>query len=435
MKRGLAFLLILILTFVVSCQPEVVANALSNNNCGEILWEQAPESSQSVSLTLDDDPSGLDSVAVSNVIFSNLMANELYLQMAETLCDAGYENPVIHIDVSYYSKEYLDELAFNSQENIYYGQKLSDLDKLFEGTRYVFTCSDDGITTVKEFEAYDDTYERALRNVAVGTGIIIVCVTVTLATGGFGAPVVAGSAVSAVNVIFSAASTGSAISALSGGAISSIVTGTIVATQTHDWEETKKAVALAGSEGFMWGAVIGSGTGMISGAIQYGQMLKAVKALPQTSLDVILRNTPVEGNTGKWINGTRGNGEFVPSDPAMKQILAEKGLGGITYKNGNPDFSPFAYEKIEITGKYLDNLVNPNSFQVRQAMQMEAKELLAKQRNVLISDINNWIKANRISIHEDINMTTLSFVPREINSYFQHLGGVSEYLSRIAQSL
>lgn len=308
------------------------------------------------------------------------------------------------------------------------------MNELYVGKRYYFTCDDSGDTIVKEFELYEDNlYMQALQNVAVGTGIIIISVTITLATGGFGAPVVAGSAVSAINIIFSSAATSAAVSAISGGAISSVVAGATVAFQKNDWEEIQKATILAGSEGFLWGAIIGTGTGMFSGAVQYGKALKAAKALPKTKIDDVLRHTP--SNNGKWADGTRGNGKFISDDPVTQRILSEKGVDGIIYNNGVPDFSSVADDMVEISGKYLDALQNPNSSQVRRAMQREARELLAIKRNVSVNDIKAWMNANGLTIHEDINMTSLYFVKEDINKTFMHLGGVSEYMTRIGQGL
>lgn len=56
----------------------------------------------------------------------------------------------------YISKEYLDEVAFNSQSNVYFGYTLAELDEVFQGTRYIFTLGDDGNTTVRELQAIDD---------------------------------------------------------------------------------------------------------------------------------------------------------------------------------------------------------------------------------------------------------------------------------------
>ena len=110
--------------------------------------------------------------------------------------DTIYENLVATLDSDeyfvenvsavYISQEYIDELAYNSQANIYFGYTLQELAEQFQGTKYIFTLGDDGSTIVTEFEEYDDTYDRALKNVAIGTGVILVCVTVSLVSAGAG---------------------------------------------------------------------------------------------------------------------------------------------------------------------------------------------------------------------------------------------------------
>ena len=47
------------------------------------------------------------------------------------------EYVVENISAVYISKEYLEEVAFNSQSNIYFGYTLEELDELFQGSRYV----------------------------------------------------------------------------------------------------------------------------------------------------------------------------------------------------------------------------------------------------------------------------------------------------------
>lgn len=93
----------------------------------------------------------------------------------------------------------------------------------------------------------------ALKNVAIGTGVILVCVTVSLVTGGLGAP--------AVSMIFAASAKTGTVMALSGGAMGGISAGIVTGVQTGDMEQALKAAALAGSEGYKWGAI----TGVISG--------------------------------------------------------------------------------------------------------------------------------------------------------------------------
>ena len=154
---------------------------------------------------------------------------------------------VENVSAIYISQEYIDELAYNSQANIYFGYTLQELSEQFQGKKYVFTLGDDGSTIVTEFEEYDDTYDRALKNVAIGTGVILVCVTVSLVTGGLGAP--------AVSMIFAASAKTGTVMALSGGAMGGISAGIVTGVQTGDMEQALKAAALAGSEGYKWGAI------------------------------------------------------------------------------------------------------------------------------------------------------------------------------------
>ena len=165
---------------------------------------------------------------------------------------------VENISTQYISKEYLDELAYNSQSNIYFGFTLEELNAQFQGTKYVFTLGEDNKTTVKEFEAYDDTYEKAIKNVAIGAGVILVCVTVSAITGG---------AAPAVSLIFAASAKTGAIMVLSSGAISGVAAGVITGFQTKDFDQALKAAAASGSNGFKWGAISGALVGGVGEAI------------------------------------------------------------------------------------------------------------------------------------------------------------------------
>ena len=166
---------------------------------------------------------------------------------------------VENVSAVYISQEYIDELAYNSQANIYFGYTLSELADQFQGKKYVFTLGDDGTTIVTEFEDYDDTYDRALKNVAIGTGVILVCVTVSVVTAGVGAP--------AISMIFAASAKTGTIMALSGGTIGGISAGIVTGIETGDMDQALKAAALAGSEGYKWGAISGAISGGASEAI------------------------------------------------------------------------------------------------------------------------------------------------------------------------
>ncbi len=218
-----------------------------------------------------------------------------------------------NVSAVYISKEYLDEVAFNSQSNIYFGYTLSELDALFEGTRYIFTLGEDGQTTVQELQEIEDTStETMLKNVAIGTGVILICVTVSAVTGGVGAP--------AVSMIFAASAKAGATMALSSGAFGAVSAGIVKGIETGDFDEAMKAAALAGSEGFKWGAISGvvvGGVGeaiALKGATCNGLTMNQAALIQKESgfpLDVIKQFQTVEqynicknaGLTTKMVNG------------------------------------------------------------------------------------------------------------------------------------
>ncbi len=182
----------------------------------------------------------------------------LYESLVEELNSSDYF--VENVKAVYISQEYLDEFAYNSKANIFFGYTLAELEAQFQGQKYVFTLGEDNHTTVEAWADYDDTYDRIIHNVAVGTGVILVCVTVSFVTGGVGAP--------ACSMIFTAAAKGSAIGALTGAAFGGVSAGIVKGIETGDMEEALKAAALAGSEGFKWGAISGAISGGTSEAIK-----------------------------------------------------------------------------------------------------------------------------------------------------------------------
>lgn len=193
--------------------------------------------------------------------------------------DFSSEDYVIEdVEAIYYSEDYLQEVAFNSKSNIYFGYTLAELDEQFQGQRYVFTLGDDGKTIVTPFEAYDDTYDRVIRNVAIGTGVILICVTVSVVTAGTGtAPT--------VSLIFAAAAKTGTEFALSSAVISGVASGVITGIQTKDFDKALKAAALNGSESFKWGAISGVIVGGATEAITLSRAAKVSKAIDELIAD------------------------------------------------------------------------------------------------------------------------------------------------------
>ncbi len=196
----------------------------------------------------------------------------------------GPDYLVENVSTVYISKEYIEELAYNSQTNIFFGYSLADLDAQFQGTRYVFTLGDNGETTVVQFENYDDTYEKVIKNVAIGTGVILVCVTVSVVSGGAGAPAVA--------MIFAASAKTGAIFAASSGALSAVIAGTVTGLQTKDFDAALKAGALAGSESFKWGAITGALVGGSTELVMLKTAARGGLSLNEAALIVQETNLP-----------------------------------------------------------------------------------------------------------------------------------------------
>lgn len=170
---------------------------------------------------------------------------------------------VENVSAVYVSKEYLDEVAFNSQSNIYFGYTLAELDEVFQGTKYIFTLSDDGTTTVQELQEIEDaSTETMLKNVAIGTGVILICVTVSSVSAG---------TVPAVSMIFAASAARAETFAISGAAFGGISAGIVRGIETGDFNEAVEAAAMGATEGFKWGAISGAITGGVSeGTALYG---------------------------------------------------------------------------------------------------------------------------------------------------------------------
>ena len=239
MKRLIA--LILVCALLTGCTPQTNSDGIQEETTAPATSQ--PESSYSFT---EEEPPEFSDLNDANLL--PYLEDSIYSELVTTLNSEDYF--VENVNAIYISKEYLEEVAYNSQENIYFGYTLSELDSYFQGTRYVFTLGDDGQTVVTEFQKYDDTYDQILKNVAIGTGVILVCVTVSIVTYGAGAP--------AVSMIFAASAKTGTIMALSSGVFSGVSAGVVKGIETGDLNESMKAAALAGSEGFKWGAISGT---------------------------------------------------------------------------------------------------------------------------------------------------------------------------------
>ncbi len=193
--------------------------------------------------------------------YHSYLQDSVYNQVVESLDSEDYL--VGNVEVKYISKEYLNELSFNSKENIFFGYSLSALDELYEGEKYVFTV-EDGKTTTQAFNSIKDTrFDETIENVAVGGGIILICVTVSA---------VAAPAAPAVSAIFAAGAKGAAALGAIDGAVGTVAAGVAKQVETGNIEEALKEAAFVGSEAFKMGAVAGA----VSGGASKASSLKSM---------------------------------------------------------------------------------------------------------------------------------------------------------------
>ena len=283
MKRIIALLISLTLLFSGCVKYKNVEEPNSADNIS-IEENQEEDLDQNIDIEFNnlDDPELL-----------NYVEYTVYKKLVEELEDESYF--IENVSTTYISKEYIEELSYNSKDNIYFGYNLPELIEQFDGDKFIFTLSEDGKTIVKEFEEYDDTFEQVMKDVAIGSGVILITVTVSAVSGGTGAP--------AVSMIFAtSAKTGTKL-ALSSGVISAGASGIITGIQTKDFNQAFKSAALDGSEGFKWGALGGSILGgasktfALKGATLNGLTMNQAALIQKESgypLDVIKQFNSVE---------------------------------------------------------------------------------------------------------------------------------------------
>lgn len=214
---------------------------------------------------------------VSTMDFQGLDDPEMLRCLEKSVYDSLDENLdgsqyiIEDVKAVYVSQEYIDEVAFNTRANIYFGYTLSDLNDFFDGNRYVFTCGEDGQTVVHEFECYpDNTNATILKNIAIGTGVILFCVTVSVISGGIASGAATATAAHTISVIFAASAKTATEMAVGGAVFAAATTAVTRGIETGDLYETVRTVELKASESFKWGAIVGS----ISGGVKETLALK-----------------------------------------------------------------------------------------------------------------------------------------------------------------
>lgn len=258
--------------------------------------------------------------------------DQVYANLVDIFDDENYI--IENVQAVYVSKEYIEELAYNSKANIYFGFTEAELYEQFQGEKYIFTLGEDGTTIVKLAEAYDDTYSKVIKNVAVGTGVILVCVTVSVATAGAGMP--------AVSLVFAASAKTAAEFAISGAVISSVTSGAITAYQTGgDMEATIKSAALAGSNSFKWGAISGA---VIGGVSELSAIKKTADTLGEAT-EVAKNGAEISPSNPEWRNAE------------LRALNEQGGYDQLTFLNGKQvEFGTAGGTRPDVVRNMIDHL-------------------------------------------------------------------------------
>ena len=254
--------------------------------------------------------------------------DEVYGQLVDTMDPETFF--VEEVSAIYISQEYLEELEYNSQANIFFGYSLDDINEVFQGDRYVFTLSEQGTTTVEKFVEYkDDTFDKVIKNVLIGGGIIIVSVVVTVLTK---SPAAGQKASKTVRMIYTISreavrkSTSAAVNlAIMNGATAAITE----AYETGNLENVAKSALLGASEGFAMGAMFGTVEGITSGIFIKGDRYYFEPGTPQSKKypDGVKITTAADGKQYlRFEEYSIATAKF--DKPTMQTALDHTGLSG-----------------------------------------------------------------------------------------------------------
>ena len=198
------------------------------------------------------------------------------------------------------------------------------------------------------------------------------------------------------------------------------------------WDEvgTESAIRALnyGSEGYMWGAIVGAVYGGVDGYEKYHKY-----NTPYT--DIKDRLEQASHNKGGHWEGDVGQSDYVLDEPIKFPNGTE--VKKITYNNGVPDFSRYAEAEVNIPQmtehRWTENGVKGNFQQADEELAKIWTKSRHQGRSWTASDVRTYRTDNSLSWHEMSNMESMQLVPREIHGKFQHFGGVAECKAMIGQ--
>ena len=132
-----------------------------------------------------------DNRKISDASFVEDLQDSVYDMIVYDLDENGNSRQleVQEVKAVYLSKEYIEQYSFNSKETKFFGSTLGELEARFGDQKYVFDIDENGKTACHAVDDFDDTFDQVTKVALVGTGVILISVTIVCVTGG--APVTA----------------------------------------------------------------------------------------------------------------------------------------------------------------------------------------------------------------------------------------------------
>ena len=187
----------------------------------------------------------------------------------------------------------------------------------------------------------------------------------------------------------------------------------------------------------------------------------------QSSYADRIRQTPsLESN--RWA-GERGESVCAPQSDAARQIMEERGISGVQYQDGVPDFSPFSESTVKLgymtDARHSQGLTagrdgkdtiyahfedgetvseshhadkssmadlhmkydKPGNFEQADALTAEQWTVDGRDgKEWTAEDVAQYRQDHGLTWHECNDMETMQMIPEAINADFGHLGGVGE---------
>ena len=265
-------------------------------------------------------------VGLDDVNLQTYVMDDLYASINSEFNSDEYE--ITEMFSTYVSKEYLEEVEYNSKTNVYFGFTLDELAAQFNDKKFVFTVNDNNQTDVKEFEDFNENYTKMIKNVVIGSGVIITCAIVSVVSSG-----------TSIAIIFAASAKTATTFALSSATMSGVIAGGIEYYNSGDIKQAVEKASLEASEGFKSGAIIGAITGGATAAVKEFKSAKAIKNLNFIDRGKIAENRAVEKYGGRaqvaYLNGKEVPFNTSGATRVDIERVVDGHLEGIEVKNYN----------------------------------------------------------------------------------------------------